>query len=507
MSRPRIAALLLLCLALAPGCAPAPSQPAAAPAAAPTSPPTVAPPTVAPTATLTPIFATGSTVAGVDVGGMTLNEAEARLREALVADGSITLEAGDASYELELAAVGATPAIDTLLAAAAEAIDSPAPARVPPQFELDEAALRAELGAFAEQLATPAELQVITGTDVLSRSFAYTPGRALDLDGAAELVAERIAAGSTGAVELELVEDPEPPRVGLDRLIEEVETLAAEWDGVVGFHLYDLESGESVGYNDRTVFAGASTIKTAIMLYAYANLERFDELELTWLEEMIVESDNLAANGLLAAGAGGQGTEYAFEGADAMSVMLEEQLGLRHTYLFVPYETADYIKLYKPKFRCGPAGPVGEKPYTEMGPCLRAEPASMARLYALIDECANGEGLLLDEFAKLDPERCQEMLDRLAENGDTSRMVAGVPEKVRVEHKSGWIEDMQADAGIIRSPGGDYVLAVYVYRPLLKDMYLWKDEVMAPAVAAFSHLAYTAFNPLPLDEAGEPVEE
>jgi beta-lactamase class A len=262
-----------------------------------------------------------------------------------------------------------------------------------------------------------------------------------------------------------------------------------------------------VGFHDRTVFAGASTIKTAIMLNAYANLERFDKLEQTWLEEMIVESDNLAANGLLAAAAGGQGTEYAFEGADAMSVMLEEQLGLRHTYLFVPYETADYIKLYKPKFRCGPAGPVGEKPYTEMGACLRAEPASMARLYVLIDECASGEGLLLDEFEKLSPRRCQEMLDRLAENGDTTRMVAGVPEGVRVEHKSGWIEDMQADVGIVRSPGGDYVLAVYVYRPLLKDMFLWKDEVMAPAVAAFSHLAYTAYNPVPLDEIAEAEDE
>jgi beta-lactamase class A len=499
MPRPRIAAILVLCLSMLTACATASSQPASVP---PTVPPSAVPPTAAPSPTLPPIFATGSTLAGVDVGGLTLNEAEALLRKELAASSStVTLEAGDASYELELASVGAAPSLDELLAAASDAIAGTTPAAIPARYTLDEEALRDELESFAEEIRVPAEVQVITGTEVLSRSFAYTPGLALDIDAAAEQLAAQLAEGVPESVELELVEDEQAPRVPLEQLIEEVESLAAEWDGVVGFHLHDLESGESVGYQDETVFAGASTIKTAIMLDAYVNLERFTSLQQTWLRKMIVESDNLAANGLLAAAAGGEGTEYAFQGADEMSTMLEEQLGLRHTYLFVPYETTDYIKLYKPKFRCGPTGPVGEKPYTEMGACLRAEPASMARLYVLIDECASGEGLLLDEFEKLTAKRCQEMLDRLETNGDKTRLVAGIPDDVRVEHKSGWIEDMNGDAGIVRSPSGDYVIAVYIYKPLSGGRFLWKDEEMAPVIAAFSHLAYTAYNPEPLDEA------
>jgi hypothetical protein len=233
-----------------------------------------------------------------------------------------------------------------------------------------------------------------------------------------------------------------------------------------------------------------------VMLYLYVNLDEFTERQSFWLNEMIRHSDNLSANDLLAAGAGGSGTDWAFIGADEMSTMLQEELGLRHTYLYVPYETTDYIKLYKPKFRCGPQGPVGEKPYTEMGACLRAEPASMARLYQLIDQCADGEGELLDKFERLSPARCQEMLDWLAKNADKTRMVAGVPKGTRVEHKSGWIEDMQADNGIVRSPGGDYILSIYYYRPLDGKRDYWEDEDMAPVVAALSHLVYTAYNPV-----------
>lgn len=496
MPRPRIAAIGLLCTALLAACAPAAPQ-----AVVPTAAPPTAAPTVAPSPTPPPVFAAGSTVGGVDVSGLTLAAAGERLKSDLATLPAVELRAGEAELALEPDVVGLAAPLDRLLDEAGDALASAAPADVPLALTLDEAALRERLDGFAGELgASSGEVTVITSTDVLSRSFAYTPGKALDVDAAVEQVSAGLARGETGPFELELTADEQPPRVPLERLREEVEAMAAEWDGVVGFHLHDLATGEAIGFHDRTVFAGASTVKTAIMLYAYVNLDKFTPAQERALQKMIKESDNLAANDILAAGAGAQGTEYAFIGADEMSTMLQEQLGLRHTYLYVPYETTDYIKLYKPKFRCGPTGAVGEKPYTEMGNCLRAEPASMAQLYVMIDQCANGEGLLLDEFDKLNPKRCQEMLDRLETNEDETRLRAGIPADVRVEHKSGWIEDMQADNGIVRSPNGDYVLSVYIYKPLTGGRYLWADEVMAPVVAAFSRLAYTAYHPVPLEE-------
>ena len=500
MPRPRSAVIgLLFCLLLLVGCTtPAATLPTPTPLPSPTAAPT-ATPTPIPSPTPVPTFAEGSTIAGVDVAGLSLSEVADRLRVALAEPAELDLRAGSARLRLDPATIDLTVSLDELLDEAAQALAAGGTTTIPPRFQFDTAALRDQLAGLATELSVDSTITILTSTETISRSFAYRPGRTLDLDAAVEAVRDALAKPKPGPIRLKVIPVTTPPPVPLERLREEIEALADELPGVVGLHLIDLTTGETIGLNDRTVFAGASTIKTAIMLYTYIELSRLSERQEFWMNEMIRYSDNLSANDLLAAAAGGQGTDNAFVGTDDMSTLLQEELGLRHTYLYIPFETADYIKLYKPKFRCGPKGPVGAKPYTEMGACLRAEPESMARLYQLIDQCANGEGQLLKLYKKLSAQRCQEMLDWLALNGDDSRMVAGLPADVRVEHKSGWIEDMQADVGIVRSPAGDYILAVYYYRPLTAGRSFWADEVMAPVVAAFSRLVYSAYNPLTLE--------
>ncbi|MCS6882294.1 MAG: serine hydrolase [Oscillochloridaceae bacterium] len=501
MTWPRFAAISLLCLALVANCAPVASQ--RDPSAPAGQPGTAVAVLKASAPTPTPVFATGTTVAGITVAGLTLDQAERRLRAALSVPPEIEVRVGSLRRSLGAELIGLTVPVEELLTRAAPALAGSTPVTVSAAFDYDQAALRREIAALAAEVAVPPTIHVITSTEALSRSFGFTPGRILEVDAAVARIGQGLAAGDAGPFTLTLSEDATPPRAPLIQLREEVEALAAEWPGVVGFQLIDLQTGASVGFHEHTVFAGASTIKTAIMLNTYVNLDDIGEREQELLAKMIGESDNLAANDLLAAAAGGRGTEYAFVGADAMSIMLQEKLGLKHTYLYIPFEATDYIRLYKPKFRCGPKGPVGEKPYTEHGNCLRAEPASMARLYQLIDQCAANEGLLLERFERLTAARCQEMLDYLAANDDQTRLVAGVPPGVRVEHKSGWIEDMQADAGIVRSPNGAYAIAIYIYRPLPPGRHFWPDELMAPVVAAFSRLAYTAYNPVRLDRRVE----
>jgi beta-lactamase class A len=85
------------------------------------------------------------------------------------------------------------------------------------------------------------------------------------------------------------------------------------------------------------------------------------------------------------------------------------------------------------------------------------------------------------------------MLGWLEQNDDTTRMVAGLPPGTKVAHKSGWVEDMQADAGIVTSPGGSYVLTIYLYQKQ-RNSYL-SDEEATPWLAAFSRLVYSAYNP------------
>ncbi|MFN3372989.1 MAG: serine hydrolase [Chloroflexus sp.] len=415
----------------------------------------------------------------------------------------LQLVAGEYSRTIDPTAINVRPDLSAMLAVAAPALGSDTPVSVSLQLAFDQTALREQMAAFAVASTTLPTLTVLTATDVLSRSFAYVPGRAINLDRSFEIVSSFLRRGQT-ADPIFLTRWPtDPPHASFAQLAEQLEAMAAAWDGVIGVYVYDVATGAEVAVNAQSVFAGASTIKAAIMLYGYTKLAEFSERQWESMRAMIIDSDNLAANDILAAGAGGTNTETAFRGAEEMSDMLAD-LGLEHLYLYIPFESLDYIKLYNVKLRCGPKDTVGEPPYAETGCALRATPYAMGQLYRMIDECARGEGVLLEKFPLLNPSRCQEMLDLLAENADHTRMVAGIPAGVRVEHKSGWIEHTQADAGIVRSPGGDYVLAIYVYKPL-GDQWAWPDEVLGGAIADASRLVYTAYNPIRLDAlpAGE----
>ena len=83
------------------------------------------------------------------------------------------------------------------------------------------------------------------------------------------------------------------------------------------------------------------------------------------------------------------------------------------------------------------------------------------------------------------------MIDRLHTNADYTRLVAGLPDGTYVAHKSGWIDDMQADVGIVHTPGGSFVIALYAYRS--KGMSASRAE---PLLAKLARLVYTYYNPL-----------
>lgn len=452
--------------------------------------------TPAPTATPEPRLAEGVYVAGIEVGGLTPSEARQELTTRLapllrpldirVGDRDILVQPEDIDLRVE---------IDAMINAARDAASGE---RIPLQIDYDEDRLRAALTALNEEVSIPAQFSVITDTKTISRSFVMTGGLSIDIDAAMQQINDRLrSVGAPRRVTLTLVPQRGPAvRPDPQMLQEHLEIMADSWRGVIGVYVYDLTNDEVVAaVNPDTAFAAASTIKMPIMLNAYINLPEFTEKQKTALRRMIVDSDNLAANALLAASIGGVGTEDAIVGAERMSKMLAD-LGFPETFQYVPFEAQDYIRLMKLKVKAGPARG-GKPPYTDAGRYLRTTPREMAMLYVELDRCARGDGLLLERFSDmLTPERCQEMLDNLAENGDERRMVAGIPEGVRVEHKSGWIADMQADVGIVRSPGGDYVVAIYVYRPIASGDAPVPDRIMMSTIAAFSRLVYTYFNPL-----------
>jgi hypothetical protein len=108
--------------------------------------------------------------------------------------------------------------------------------------------------------------------------------------------------------------------------------------------------------------------------------------------------------------------------------------------------------------------------------------------------CQEGGGTLLAVFPEeITPEECRSMLDLLAQNKLGYLIEAGVPEGTRVAHKHGWPSspfNMIGDAGIVFSPGGDYVLSMFLFN---EPEMIW--EPTSELMADLSRAVYSYFNP------------
>lgn len=466
-------------------------QPTLAGSAAPTAAPTMLPTAVPPTAV--PTLPKPLTVAGVDIGGLTAEAALQKLTTELAPlQEPLELRAGSERATLKPADIGLELPLDAMLQAAEKAS---AGADIDLQLSYDKAKVQAALDELAAGLGEPPAISVISSTKTISRSFALSGGQAVDVDAALAAIDTQLRT-ITGTRSLELPLAASAARPTPEQLQEQLEIIADDWKDIAGVMVYDLASGKEIAsIHKNTVFSAASTIKVAIMLNAYAHLDAIPAKLDAAMKKMIINSDNIAANTVLAASVEGAGTEDALKGAEQMSAMLKG-LGLGNTYLYVPFEATDYLAQKKLKFQLGPKR-AGEAPFTDSGRALRTAPAEMATIYLYIDQCSKGTGPLIENFPKLNAKRCGEMLDRLFENADRSRMRSGLDKSVRVEHKSGWIDDMQADAGIVRSPGGDFVIATYLYRTTKAGVPI-ADKVFAPYLGAFTRLVYSYYNPVPI---------
>ncbi len=464
-----------------------------------TASPVPSPTQVPPTPTPQPI-AKNVTVGGVKVGGLSPEAAYDLVEKELGA----TLRPLDIRAEQEQLTI--TPDdiklgfnVQSMIDAATKASSGD---RIPLEVSFERSLLEQRLQSWAKSLEQAGSVTVLTSTKTISRSFVLAGVRSLDIPTAIDTISERLQSPEASRritlslVPVALKTDARPTA---EQLQEQIEAMAKQWKGVVGIYVYDLDTGQEVAsLNKDTVFSGASVMKVPILLNAYINLEKFDTRHETWLRKMIVESDNYSANSMLAVSVGGgpTDTDKALEGALAMSDMMKKSLDLEHTYQNMPYEAADYlIKVRGITIKRGPAVE-GPKPYTDADPVLRTTPFEMSSIFLMIEQCSNGQGILLEKFDTLSSARCMEMIKRLEQNGDKTRMVAGLPANTVVAHKSGWIEDMQADVGIVRSPGGNYLTAIYVYKDIRGTNTFLTDKVATPVIAAFSRLIYSYYNPM-----------
>lgn len=323
-------------------------------------------------------------------------------------------------------------------------------------------------------------------TDTLS-FLPGQPGQRLDV----ELSLPRVEAALTSVDERDVMlvverSQPAEPDIGLLRSM--VQHRIDEFAGIVSIYISDPLADDTMEINPNVIYSGMSVVKIGIMLDTLLHLGGQDLDEET--QEMMVKvvtdpvGSNYWANLLL--GVIGEGSQ--FEGCRRVNARMKE-LGLTRTFIQEPYrlETEGARTgpgLARPTFLQGPAS-------ANPDPFIQTSAHDAGLLLDMIYDCSQGEGKLLEDYAgRINPEGCQLILDNLKQNPVRTMIGAGIPEDVPLAHKHGFAYDTHADAGVVFSPGGDYVIVQFQYAPT--DWLVW--DLSQPVFEDVSFATYNFFN-------------
>ena len=250
--------------------------------------------------------------------------------------------------------------------------------------------------------------------------------------------------------------------------------------------LMNLQTGEAITFGNNIAFSGMSLNKIAILSDLYSQLDVPPSLDVAVnIANMMVCSENSASNALLSYI--GNGDPY--QGAQVVTAFMES-VGLGNTFIVAPF-------LVDPNATPEPV----RAPITGVDQ-VRAEPDysnqmtvdDLGWLLSGIYQCAyHANGPLMESLpGDFTAGECRQMLDVMSDNnlGQPLLMSAGVPEDTRVAHKHGWTADTHGNAGIVFSPGGDYVLVVALHNPTWLDF-----SESFPLITEISRTVYNYFNP------------
>jgi beta-lactamase class A len=257
------------------------------------------------------------------------------------------------------------------------------------------------------------------------------------------------------------------------KLQADLDDIAARLDGVMGYSIVDLTAGTRIERLPGEVFATASTIKLAILYEMFKQAEegtlRLDDVRplrraqavggsgvlgqlsapsmplIDYATLMVVLSDNTATNVLIEA-----------VGMDSVNARMSS-LGLARTSL-------------RRKMMDGAAARRGDENIST--------PTEIARLLELI---YRGEGLT--------PAHKDQLIAILSKPKSTP-IHRGIPPGIRVASKSGTLEGIQADAGIVYVADRPYVFCVMT--GYLKDAASGEAAIASASEAAYGYFSRLA---------------
>ncbi|HKJ38949.1 MAG TPA: serine hydrolase, partial [Anaerolineales bacterium] len=444
------------------------------------------------------------------VGGVNPQIASERVLQ--VYSSPVEVQYGDAVIQIEPSAVGFELEIDSMIAAAdlARTGDSfwggfwnylwnrePDPIEIPLSATITEdrlvAYLQNEISARYDEPPTPA--QPIPGSTTFS---AGEPGRVLDVPRAVRLIEDALRSPNNRTVLLTFQQSAaaRPTLANLEILLQQ-NIQVAEFDGVIGIYLFDLQNGQEVHFamdqeqlisvEPDVSFTASSTVKIPIMVSYFIKYgsAALDEATSNQILDMIRKSENPPADRLMEA-------LDSFRGPLVVTDDMKK-IGLENTFLAGYFCSAEAPCPLLERITT----PANSRNDVSTDPDVfnQTTASDTGMLLADIYQCAEtGGGALIAAFPQsITSEICQQMINFLAADKIGVLIEAGVPEGTRVAHKHGWISDPSSgviknisDAAIVYTPGGNYVLVIYAYHPV--------QTIWEPVSTMFAQLSQAVYN-------------
>ena len=256
-------------------------------------------------------------------------------------------------------------------------------------------------------------------------------------------------------------------------------------NGVASVFIYDLDTGEEVSLNADMPMSGTDVLRLPTVLELYRQLDNVPTLLQRQLisDTLVIQPDVISANQLLS---DISGTNDPYTGAEQVTKSLQ-QMGLVNTYLLTPFgeePRAGQRPLSTPANE-------SEEIRTRPGGYAQMTAEDIGLLLADLYYCAQGKGGTITAVFQGDisQEECQETLNYMSQNQIESLLEEGVPDDITIAHRHGWISDTHTDAGIVFTPGGNYVIVGMLYKP---DWLEW--ETSSPILSDISRATYNYFN-------------
>jgi len=450
-------------------------------------------------------FPLGMQVGGVPIGGLNYEQAAERIYT--IYRSPIEMAYTGSIIQARPAVLGFDPEVEKMLAVADnQRVTEPfwegfwnflwgrniEIVNIPLNADYEEARIREFLQLeIAPRYDTPAiPPQPIPGTTTFS---AGIPGTQLDYDRSTLLIIDALSSPNRRSINLSLDQAavPRPTTSDLEIMLRQIIDVSG-FDGIVEIYLQDMNTSRNVHFayqypngdlQPNIAYSSWSIVKIPVMVSAFRFIEEPHPQEyLTLMEEMIEQSENASTDELAMA---------VIENNLAPMMVTEDlqRLGLENTFwagFF--YLGAPLLQRYET--------PANQREDISTDPDIynQTTPADMGMLMEDIYQCAEkGGGALIAAFPdEITQGECQLMKTYLTRNQIAVLIQAGVPSGTTVAHKHGWANEADGlihtmgDAALVYSPGGNYVLTIFVHHPV--------QAVFDPVNELFANLSRAVYN-------------